>query len=168
MAYLLLFYEKKCKEVNMETKKTLLGVFILALIAATLIGVTALNSGNNLSSKQIGIKDNSDKEDIIPSDFSAKITLEQAQAIALSNVVGSTLKEGQLEDEDGNIVYNIDVIKDNAEFEVKINPDDGSVIKIESDNEDDKESAETDSEDNSDSEQDGINHEFEGEEENED
>jgi uncharacterized membrane protein YkoI len=158
----------------MEVKKTLLGVFIVILVAVTLIGVTALTSGNNSSSKHIEVNENSDKEDIIPSDFLAGITLEQAQEIALNNVVGGTIKESQLENENGNIVYNIDVIKDNAEIEVKIDPSNGNVLKTESDNEkdgndkEDKESTETENEKSSDLEQDGINHEFEGEEENED
>lgn len=137
----------------MGIEKTILVVFIVGLITAALIGVTALTSGNNLSAntgtlKHIEVKENSDKEDIIPTDFTAKITLEQAKEIALKNVAG-TIKDGALEDENGNIVYNIDVLKDNTETEVKIDPNNGNVLKIEKDtNTDDKKDNKDDTNEN--------------------
>ena len=131
----------------MGIQKTILVVFVVALIAVAIIGVTAVTSGNNLSlksgiSKHIEDKSEThDKEDNIPSNFSAKITIEQAQEIALKNVAG-TIKDSKLEDENGNIVYNIDIVKDNTETEVKIDPSNGNVLKTQNDNNDKKDDTE--------------------------
>lgn len=105
----------------------------------------------------------------------AKITEEQAKSIAINSVdlklVGE-ITAVNLENEDGNVMYAVEFSKNGIETDVKIDAGNGNVLKIESDNDKaDKEgieSAETENEKNSDFEQDGVDHQFEGEEEHED
>ena len=106
----------------------------------------------------------------------AKITAEQAKVIALSavntNDVGE-VTDVKIENVDGNVVYAVEFTKAGVEIDVKIDAGNGKVLKIENDNDesDVEDSLESELEENkkgSDFEQDGIDHEFEGEEEHED
>lgn len=106
----------------------------------------------------------------------AKITAEQAKVIALSavntNDVGE-VTDVKIENVDGNVVYAVEFTKAGVETDVKIDAGNGKVLKIENDNDesDVEDSLESELEENkkgSDFEQDGIDHEFEGEEEHED
>jgi len=93
----------------------------------------------------------------------ARITAGQAKAIALNEVTG-TLSQVELDNEDGNVVYSVEITNNKDSFDVKIDAGNGKVLKVESGTEEDpveKEGPETESKD-SDFEQDGINHQFEG------
>ena len=69
----------------------------------------------------------------------AKITEEEATKAALEKVPG-TVKEVELEDEDGTIVYGIEVVStDGTQKEVKVDAKTGKVVKVEDDDEKDGE-----------------------------
>jgi len=65
----------------------------------------------------------------------ARITPEQASAAALAQVPG-TVKKVELENEDGNVVYGVEIKTANGESDVKVDAGDGRVLHIEKDGED--------------------------------
>ena len=65
----------------------------------------------------------------------ARITPEQAQAAALAQVPG-TVKKVELENEDGNVVYGVEIKTASGESDVKVDAGDGRVLHIEKDGED--------------------------------
>jgi len=66
----------------------------------------------------------------------ARITPEQASAAALVQVPG-TVKKIELENEDGNVVYGVEVKTASGESDVKVDAGDGRVLHVERDGEDD-------------------------------
>jgi uncharacterized membrane protein YkoI len=62
----------------------------------------------------------------------ARITPEQAQAAALAQVSG-TVKKVELENEDGNVVYGVEIKTANGESDVKVDAGDGRVLHIDKD-----------------------------------
>ncbi|MBD7985721.1 PepSY domain-containing protein [Sporosarcina sp. Sa2YVA2] len=69
----------------------------------------------------------------------AKITEEAATKIALEKVPG-TIDEVELEDEDGTIVYEFEIVsEDGTEQEVKVDANTGKIVKVEADDEDGEE-----------------------------
>jgi len=64
----------------------------------------------------------------------AKITVEQAKAIAMDQVDTDVVGEVtgvELENENGNVVYSVEFNKNGVETEVNIDPGNGKVLKIE-------------------------------------
>jgi uncharacterized membrane protein YkoI len=66
----------------------------------------------------------------------ARITPEQAQAAALAQVPG-TVKKVELENEDGNVVYGVEIKTAKGESDVKVDAGDGHVLHVEQDGEGD-------------------------------
>lgn len=66
----------------------------------------------------------------------AKLGIVDAITIA-EKIVGGTAYEAELENEDGTIVYEVEVIKDGKEFEVLIDAITGAVLSTEEEHEDD-------------------------------
>ncbi len=136
-------------------EKTVLVVLVGLVLLVGVIGVTALATGNNSSLKQVSSVSIDDSQELPDSQESAqlnslaKITKEQANQIALNNVQG-TIKDSELENEDGSVVYNVDVVKDNVETEVKIDAGNGNVLSITKEDKDDGNDGEQDSNDESD------------------
>jgi uncharacterized membrane protein YkoI len=64
----------------------------------------------------------------------ARITPEQASAAALAQVPG-TVKKVELENEDGNVVYGVEIKTTNGESDVKVDAGDGRVLHVEKDGE---------------------------------
>lgn len=72
------------------------------------------------------------------------LTEEQAIEIALLEVPGD-VTEVELENEDGTMIYEIEIMKaDGQEFEVEIAADTGAVIEVEAEDEDDRDDDESD------------------------
>ncbi|RBP64390.1 putative membrane protein YkoI [Alkalibaculum bacchi] len=68
-----------------------------------------------------------------------KLTEKGATKIALEKVPG-TIKEVELEDEDGTIVYEFEILStDGTQKDVKVDAQTGKVIKLEADNEENEE-----------------------------
>jgi uncharacterized membrane protein YkoI len=66
----------------------------------------------------------------------ARITPEQARDAALAQVPGKVNKV-ELENEDGNVVYGVEIKTAKGESDVKVDAGDGRVLHIEQDGEDD-------------------------------
>ncbi|HBB87640.1 MAG TPA: peptidase M4 [Blastocatellia bacterium] len=66
----------------------------------------------------------------------ARITPDQASAAALAQVPG-TVKKVELENEDGNVVYGVEIKTANGDSDVKVDAGDGRVLHVEKDGEDD-------------------------------
>ncbi|MFB7642911.1 PepSY domain-containing protein, partial [Peribacillus butanolivorans] len=74
-------------------------------------------------------------------------TEAESKKIALEKVPG-TVKEVELEDEDGTVVYSVDVqAKEGSKQEVKIDAQTGKVLKVESDDEEENGKEENDDQD---------------------
>jgi uncharacterized membrane protein YkoI len=65
----------------------------------------------------------------------ARITPEQASAAALAQVPG-TVKKVELENENGNVVYGVEIKTADGESDVKVDAGDGRVLHVEKDGED--------------------------------
>jgi uncharacterized membrane protein YkoI len=65
----------------------------------------------------------------------AHITPEQASAAALAQVPG-TVKKVELENEDGNVVYGVEIQTASGESDVKVDAGDGRVLDVQKDGED--------------------------------
>jgi hypothetical protein len=63
----------------------------------------------------------------------AKITKDEAIQIALKNVSGqqSDVKGVELENENGNMVYSVNVVQENESKDVKVGATDGKIIEVE-------------------------------------
>lgn len=60
----------------------------------------------------------------------AKITMEQAKAIALKKAPG-TVKESELEREKGKLIYSFDIVTGKEITEVQVSAIDGSIVAVE-------------------------------------
>ena len=95
----------------------------------------------------------------------AKITADQAEQAALAEVPGVVL-ETELENENGNVVYAVEIDTGSGVKEVKVDAGNGNILHIESD---DTEDVAENGGDSKEDEPGGLesNHEFDGEEEGE-
>lgn len=59
----------------------------------------------------------------------ARITIGQAILIAESEVGGEAV-EAELEDEDGRLVYDVDVNTDEGKMEVFVDPENGAILSV--------------------------------------
>lgn len=172
--------------------KTIHILAALAIAAASLIGVTSLvNSSfaasnqnplpnltenqaelntNNYDSEINDVGDINDAEDIIDPQLAsqAKITADEARSIAMTHTTAqsSDVQSVSLDDENGQLVYSVDITKAGQSLDVKVDAISGQVTHV--DQGMDNELADGETEDDKDTETDGIEHEFEGEEEHED
>jgi hypothetical protein len=67
----------------------------------------------------------------------AKITIEQARDAALKHLPDATYQEGQLEEEDGYLIYDIELIQNGKEVEVAVDAGNAAILQVDHDNEDD-------------------------------
>jgi len=65
----------------------------------------------------------------------ARITPEQASAAALAQVPGTVMKV-ELENEDGNVVYGVEIKTADGKSDVKVDAGDGRVLHVEKEGED--------------------------------
>lgn len=63
----------------------------------------------------------------------ALISADQARAAALARFPG-TAEGAELENEDGNLVYSVEVRKDGSEVDVKVDAGNGKILHVETDN----------------------------------
>lgn len=63
----------------------------------------------------------------------ARITEVQARDAALAALEGATVTEADLDDEDGFLVYEVELLKDGTEYEVTVDAGDGRVLCTERD-----------------------------------
>lgn len=141
----------------MKNTKTLAAALILTTIvggtAATIAKAQSPNPAKWISAWESREKADSPKEiadekaeaaKLVPM---AKISQSQAKNIALQAYTGNgQIKEVQLEDEDGTIVYGVEFVEsDSNEVDVKVDAKTGKIFKIEDDRNETEDASENDS-----------------------
>lgn len=101
-------------------------LLVYLLIAGSLFAVINMKSENKVSaSEQSG-------QYIKRGLASGKVTPKEAEAIALQQVKGKVTKT-ELENEDGNLTYDVDVLGSNMPYELSVDADNGKILEIEKD-----------------------------------
>ena len=77
--------------------------------------------------------------------YQAKISMDTARKTALERVAGTVLSE-ELEEEGGRWIYTFDIKLEGVVKEVHVDPEFGTVLRVEDEDEDDEESDEDDEE----------------------
>ncbi|MCH1643128.1 PepSY domain-containing protein [Paenibacillus timonensis] len=118
--------------------------FIVPALAAAIIGGgiagTALNTSvfaasADSSNSKVEVTDQQEQQQLAKE---ATITKEEAISAALKEVAGKAAKT-ELEDEDGTIVYGVEVTDDQGKnHDVKVDAKTGKVLKVEADDENEK------------------------------
>jgi len=129
---------------------TLSAMFVITSgisIAATMqaFGESNTTNNSNLTSSTEDQEVNDSQNDQIDPTLAAKAKVqpEQAKGTAVSNMSAqaSDVRSVQLEDENGNLVYSVVILKDNKTFDVKVDAINGGVVRMDNgiDNEEDAE-----------------------------
>ena len=119
----------------MKNKKN--KILIPALAAAILAGggFSIANAAAPQDKPTTEVAEENDTQNQAELAKQAKITEEQATKIALEKVPG-TVNEVELEDENGTIVYGIEVVStDGTQQDVKVDAQTGKIVKVEADDE---------------------------------
>lgn len=108
-------------------------MLVLALVALPLLGWSAYAQVASEASIRgtIPVTEGADLQAL------AQITLEEARAAALAAVPGATFAEGELEEEDGYLVYDVELTQNGEEVEVTVDAGDASVLDVERERDDD-------------------------------
>jgi uncharacterized membrane protein YkoI len=102
----------------------------------TLVTVSVLTTGALGMAVAAYAKDNERRTNAAAIIANAKVTMAQAIAMAEQRTGGKAIGTG-IEDENGTVLLEVQVIKDNQKHSVLIDPDSGQVVKIELDDEED-------------------------------
>lgn len=104
-------------------------------------------------------KESNDDQELTAANTKTAITEDQAKQTALASIKDGTVQSIQLEDEDGVIVYGVEIKSGNTTYDVKVDANTGSIVKSEQDNENsEKGKIEKESQDN-----DNVEHENDSE-----
>ncbi|MEN3003978.1 PepSY domain-containing protein [Dehalobacterium formicoaceticum] len=91
--------------------------------------------GDNESNEQ---GEENDEQELNAANTKTSITEEQAKQVALASVKDGVLKELELEDEDGVVVYGVEIQSGSNIYDVKVDANSGSILKMDQDNEKDE------------------------------
>lgn len=116
-------------------KKVLIGASIAAvLVAGGVLGSTALGAHSQRpSAAQAVSQSDNGQDDEEAVDGVANITPEQAEAAALAQFPGATITDVELENENGSLVYDVELTADGKAYEVKVDAATGTVLRSEAD-----------------------------------
>ncbi|MBZ4688735.1 MAG: hypothetical protein JG764_2368 [Clostridiales bacterium] len=135
---------KQEKERKFMNKKILTlalgGIFAVGVAFGSfgLINAKVFAADNNAAKKSAVVAEKGekeDKEDINLSKANVKISQEGAKNIALSSQKDAKVLEVELEDEDGTIVYGVEVQTAQKKYDIKIDANTGKILKSEADDE---------------------------------
>ena len=119
--------KKKTATIFKSATVLVTGIALVSLLQAGLSSAAG-NKDQQLTSGTIQVQQD---ESAYPG--LAQITLEQAKDAALSNVQGEVLKI-QLEDEDGFLVYGVEIVApDKSISDVKVDAGNGKVLRVDKD-----------------------------------
>jgi uncharacterized membrane protein YkoI len=140
------------------------GIFAVGVAFGSLglINAKAFAADNNAVAKSAVVAEKGekeDKEDINLSKANVKISREEAKNIALSSQKDAKVLKVELEDEDGTIVYGVEVQTAQKKYDIKIDANTGKILKSEADDEKEGKSIENESKNTND--KDDINEEVE-------
>ncbi len=117
-------------------------VFGLITILTVGMGLGVLGSVNNFtfanstdkSIEQSKMKENEDDKDFV--NVKTAITKEAAKQTALDSIANGTFKKIELEDENGVLVYGIEINAASLTHDVKVDANTGKILASDEDNED--------------------------------
>lgn len=118
---------------------TLVIIGILAL--GSTVGVYATTSnrakaGSSNESITSNVEKSKEKDVELTSEITkTTITEEKAKQLALASIVGSQFNDIELENENGVILYGVEIKTDKTVYDVKVDANTGAIIKTENDNE---------------------------------
>jgi uncharacterized membrane protein YkoI len=138
-----------------------LGGTVVAYAATSKTDTTSNNTGQAVTKEQ---SKEADEQDLNAADIKTGITEDQAKQAAMASVKNGTFQSIELEDEDGVIVYGIEIQSENQTYDVKVDANTGSILKTDQDND----AAEKDQVENEGQESGGDSDSIEHENENED
>jgi uncharacterized membrane protein YkoI len=101
------------------------------------------------------------KTDTVSNSASYAVTEDQAKQTALASVTGGTFKGIELEDEDGVMVYGVEIQSGTEAYDVKVDATTGAVVKSEQDKNDKEENGLKEESQNGDN--DNVEHENQNE-----
>lgn len=125
------------------------------ILLVTIMTASYISNIQNLFAQSIGSNNSSGTSDEPEEDQSklmplAKITSDEATQIAIKNVSAQTsdVKSIELEDENGDVVYSVDITQGDKPVDVKVDAVNGKVLRVQQDdleqNDDDVGDIETD------------------------
>ena len=94
------------------------------------IGINS-QTGEIISYKEKNIKDEKNSSYINKIVSNSKVNIESAKQIALKATDGGTVTSYELDIEEDQLFYDIEIVQDNIKYELDINAQTGEVIKLE-------------------------------------
>lgn len=139
---------------------TLAGVLALGGTVAAYASTSKADAVSNTSGKAVTESQakEADEQDLNKANTKTAITEDQAKQTALASVKDGTFQSIELEDEDGVIVYGVQIQSGNQTYDVKVDANTGSIVKSEQDN-DAAEKGKIEKETQDSSDNDSIEHE---------
>lgn len=104
---------------------------IAGIYAAT--NHTAYADSQNKNKSAAVESEKADDQELTAENTKTAITEDQAKQIALASIKDGIFKEIELEDEDGVIVYGVEVQSANTTYDVKVDANKGSIVKTDQD-----------------------------------
>ncbi|MFJ5624187.1 PepSY domain-containing protein [Peribacillus loiseleuriae] len=131
--------------------KLLASVLALGVVGGGAVGVHAIQPTSTVSHEDTEIAEKQDLNEQAKLQKEASITQDEATKTVLDQYQGGTVKQVELEDEDGSVIYGVDVVsKDGKNYDVKVDAKTGKITKSENDNENGDEAEDHDKEVNDD------------------
>ncbi|WP_051405001.1 PepSY domain-containing protein [Bacillus cihuensis] len=131
--------------------KLLASVLALGVVGGGTVGVHAIQSTSTVGHEDTEVAEKQDINEQAKLQKEASITQDEATKTVLDQYQGGTVKQVELEDEDGSVVYGVDVVsKDGKNYDVKVDAKTGKITKSENDNENGDEAEDHDKEVNDD------------------
>ncbi|WP_053242473.1 PepSY domain-containing protein [Clostridium sp. DMHC 10] len=123
---------------------------IVSIALTGLLGVTLLSTGlvkNNVFASTIGNKTETEvskekSDDSNLTNVKVKLTKDDVSKLILNKYKDSKISNIHLEDEDGNVVYGVNLIITGSEHDIKIDANSGNILKDEVDNQNSEKSSE--------------------------
>ena len=104
---------------------------VTAMAGSALAGLVL--GGVGIADARDGQRSGDDSVNVSASSANTRISRDQAEAIAILAVGGGRVEKIELEAEDGGFEWHVDVIKNGTEFDVRIDVDTGSVVRLRTD-----------------------------------
>jgi uncharacterized membrane protein YkoI len=122
--------------------KLLASIISLGVIGGGAVGTHVIKADSKVPQVEKAHEEKNDQNEQAKLQKEAVITKEDATNTVLQKYLDGTIKEVELEDEDGNAVYGVHVItKDSKSYDVKVDAKTGKIAKAEDDNENEQDNA---------------------------
>ncbi|MDD3062790.1 MAG: PepSY domain-containing protein [Massilibacteroides sp.] len=143
---------------------TLAGVLALGGTVVAYASTSKADTASNTTGKAVSEQQSkeADDQELNAANTKTAITEDQAKQTAMASVKNGTFQSIELEDEDGVIVYGVEIQSGNQTYDVKVDANTGSIVKTDQDN-DAAEKGKIEKETQDGSDNDSIEHENDSE-----